>query len=50
MSAITIPARTALQETSLMRIVRASSAGVTGVRCGASELPTARGVTGWFAI
>src|SRR4029450_865465 len=31
-------------------MVRASSAGVTGLRCGASESPRARGVTGCCCV
>ena len=48
MSATTIPARTAPHEIWFIKMVRASSAGVTGLRCGASESPRARGVTGCF--
>src|SRR5215217_7612009 len=44
--ATTTPASTAPQETLLSMIVRASSAGVTGLICGASWSPRRRGILG----
>src|SRR3954447_2862684 len=47
--ATTTPASTAPQAISLSRIVRWSSAGVAGLRCGASSSPRLRGALGWSA-
>ncbi len=44
--ATTTPASTAPQEILFSMIVRASSAGVTGLMCGASWSPRLRGVSG----
>jgi hypothetical protein len=45
-SATTTPASTAPQEILLISMVRASSAGVTGLMWGASSSPRLRGVSG----